>query len=92
MTMKTCDKEPILFAFGIQLRKLRIINSKTSKEIASLLSITPQAYGNIERGVSGICTTKLILLAAYYKISVLELFPEEYRDFRKTGALQRIQA
>ena len=80
--MKTCEKEPILFAIGDHLRKLRIINNKPTKEIAGILNITPQAYGNIERGETAICVTKLILLAAYYKTSIAELFPEKFRNFR----------
>lgn len=80
--MKT-DKNPLLRTIGIQIRKLRIINNKSTKEIASVLNITTQAYGNIERGETAICVTKLILLAAYYKILVIELFPEEYRGFIK---------
>ena len=80
--MKT-DNNPILKLIGSQLRKYRIINNKTTKEIASILNITPQAYGNIERGETTICVTKLILLASYYKAPLSELFPEEYRDFRK---------
>ena len=79
--MKTCEKEPILFAIGDHLRKLRIINNKTSKEIAGILNITPQAYGNIERGDTAICITKLILLAAYYKTNIAELVPEKFRNF-----------
>ena len=81
--MKTCDREPILFAIGDHLRKLRIINNKPTKEIAGVLNITTQAYGNIERGETDICATKLILLSAYYRITISELFPEQLRDFRK---------
>lgn len=80
--MKTCEKEPILFAIGDHLRKLRIINNKTTKEIAGILNITPQAYGNIERGETGICATKLILLTAYYRTTITEVFPGQFRDFR----------
>jgi transcriptional regulator with XRE-family HTH domain len=88
--MKTCDKEPILFAIGTQLRKLRIINSKTTKEIASILNITTQAYGNLERGETSICATKLILLASYYKINLTELFPEELRNFQNIEVSKKL--
>ena len=83
--MKTCEKEPILCAIGDHLRKLRIINNKPTKEIAGVLNITTQAYGNIERGETSICTTKLILLAAFYKINIAELFPEKFRNFRDSA-------
>jgi hypothetical protein len=42
--MKTCVKEEVLRAIGRQLRKLKINNDSTTKEIAALLNITPQAY------------------------------------------------
>ena len=50
--MKTCVKEELLQSIGRQLRKLKINNDCTTKEIAAVLNITPQAYGNIERGES----------------------------------------
>jgi transcriptional regulator with XRE-family HTH domain len=79
--MKTCEKDPILLDIGNHLRKLRILNNKTTKEIACVLNITSQAYGNIERGETDICVTKLISLTFYYKITITELFPEQFRSF-----------
>jgi len=79
--MKTCVKEELLRAIGSQLRKLKINKDSTTKEIAALLNITPQAYGNIERGESDICITRLILLSAYFKVSFCELIPQEYLSF-----------
>src|SRR4030095_10903773 len=81
--MKTFQKGILLQQIGMQLRKLKIDNNKTSKEIASLLKITPQAYGNIERGKSDICITRLILLAEYYKKPLVELIPIDFRRFDK---------
>lgn len=75
-------KGTMLQQIGKQLRKLKIENNRTSKEIASLLNITTQAYGNIERGESDICITRLILLAEFYKTSFLDLIPEEFRNFK----------
>lgn len=89
--MKTFQKGIVLKQIGSQLRKLKNENNKTSKELASFLSITTQAYGNIERGECDVCISKLIILAAYYKISISELLPEEYRDFRKNELLQLFQ-
>jgi transcriptional regulator with XRE-family HTH domain len=77
--MKTFQKGILLQQIGLQLRKWKIENNKTSKEIASLLNITTQAYGNIERGESDICITRLIFLTEYYKKSLADLIPNEYR-------------
>jgi transcriptional regulator with XRE-family HTH domain len=79
--MKAFQKEIILQQIGLQLRKWKIENNKTSKEIASLLNITTQAYGNIERGESDICITRLILLSEYYKKPLADLIPAEYQRF-----------
>jgi transcriptional regulator with XRE-family HTH domain len=79
--MKMFQKGSLLQQIGMQLRKLKIENNKTSKEIASLLNITTQAYGNIERGESDICITRLIFLAKYYKKSLSDLIPNEYQSF-----------
>ena len=81
--MRTHHKQSLLRQIGLQLRKLKIEHNKTSKELASLLNITPQAYGNIERGESDICITRLILLAEYYQKPLLDLIPNEYRCFEK---------
>lgn len=75
--MKTFQKETILRQIGMQLKKVKIENNKTSKEIAALLDITPQAYGNMERGESEISVTRLVLLAKIYKISLFELIPKD---------------
>lgn len=77
--MKTIKKGILLQQIGMRLRKLKIENDKTSKEVASLLNITPQAYGNMERGESDICITRLVLLAEYYNKSLMDLVPDEYQ-------------
>ena len=64
----------------MRLRKLKIENNKTSKQVASLLNITPQAYGNMERGESDICITRLVQLAEYYNKPLQELIPDEYKN------------
>ena len=79
--MKTIEQKILLKQLGKQLKKLKIENNTTTKEIASLLNITPQAYGNIERGDSGICVSKLIILAAYYKKPLIDFIPFEFRNF-----------
>jgi transcriptional regulator with XRE-family HTH domain len=78
--MKTTKKGILLQQIGLRLRKLKIENDKTSKEVASLLNITPQAYGNMERGECDICITRLVQLAEYYNKSLLDLVPNEYQN------------
>ena len=80
--MKNFQKGIILKQIGTQLKKWKIENNKTSKEIASFLNITTQAYGNIERGESDICITRLILLSEYYKKPLVDLIPEDYQNFQ----------
>jgi transcriptional regulator with XRE-family HTH domain len=78
--MKTIKKGILLQQIGMRLKKLKIDSNKSSKEVASLLNITPQAYGNMERGESDICITRLVLLAEYYNKSLQELIPDEYQN------------
>ena len=46
------------------------------------MNITTQAYGNIEKGESDICITRLILLSEYYKKPLVDLIPDEYQNFK----------
>ena len=85
--MKTFEKKDFLQHLGKQLRKLKIENNMTTKEIAYHLNISPQAYGNIERGESDICITRLIDLPAFYKIPVAKLIPKKYRSFKNTNEI-----
>lgn len=73
------ERGVFLSKIGAHLRKLRLLHEKSSKEIASYLGITTQAYGNIERGKSDVCISKLLVLAAYYEKTIAELVPEELR-------------
>lgn len=79
--MKTFQKGVLLQQIGLQLRKLKVENNKTSKEVAAFLNITTQAYGNMERGECDICITRLILLAEFYKKSLGDLIPSQYQNF-----------
>jgi transcriptional regulator with XRE-family HTH domain len=86
--MKEFQKGIILKQIGLQLRKWKIEKNKTSKEIASLLNITTQAYGNIERGECDICITRLILLSEYYNKALVDLIPNEYQNFENSHGLK----
>src|SRR4030095_392201 len=86
--MKTMEQKNLLKQLGKQLKKIKIDNNRTTKEIASLLNITPQAYGNIERGESGVCVSKLIILAAYYKKPLIDFIPFEYRNFESQSEIK----
>jgi len=76
--MKAIKKGILLQQIGMRLRRLKIESNKTSKEVASLLNITPQAYGNMERGETDICITRLVQLAEYYNKPLQELIPNEF--------------
>lgn len=83
--MKTFKKGILLQEIGMRLRKLKIESNKTSKEVASLLNITPQAYGNMERGESDICITRLVQLAEYYNKPLQELIPNQSQNCCKNS-------
>ena len=87
------EKENLLLSLGYTLRRIRLYQDRTRKELASLLKITPQAYGNIERGKSDICISKLILLSRFYEIPLINLLSHDFRNilipFEKTSNTEK---
>lgn len=72
----THDKERLLQGVGEKIRKTRLHHDKTTKEVASRLQITTQAYGNMERGRCDICISRLFQLADVYKVPVVTFMPD----------------
>ncbi len=52
-----------------RLKELRISHSLTQKEVAKLLSVSPQQYSRYENGLSGMKAPCLIILAKTYNVS-----------------------
>lgn len=53
---------------GANIKKIRLIRSIEVKELCLDLQISPAAYSNIERGITDITVSKLVLLADYFRI------------------------
>lgn len=53
---------------GANIKKIRLIRSIEVKKLCLDLEISPAAYSNIERGVTDITVSKLVLLADYFRI------------------------
>lgn len=60
--MQTAKKEKVLKAIGINIQKVRKAKAKEIKEMAALLGITTQAYGNIEHGKTDISISRILVL------------------------------
>lgn len=61
--MQTAKKENVLKAIGSNIQKVRKAKKKEPKEMAALLGITTQAYGNIENGKTDISISRILQLA-----------------------------
>jgi transcriptional regulator with XRE-family HTH domain len=66
--------KPDLLIIGNRIKTLREEKKIERKKIASLIGITPQAYGNIENGKTDISGTHLIQLAEILKVPIGNLF------------------
>ena len=61
--MQTAKKEKVLKAIGVNIQKVRKAKAKEPKEMATLLGITTQVYGNIEHGKTDISISRILELA-----------------------------
>lgn len=62
-----------LKTIGANIRKRRIENKLELKDIASKLSLTPQAYGNIENGKTNINFSHIYALSKIFNTSFSEI-------------------
>ena len=76
--MNAFEKEQLLIVVGERIRRMRLLRDKTAKEIAAYLKITTQAYGNMERGKSDICISRLIELAKYFQEPLVKILSEDH--------------
>jgi transcriptional regulator with XRE-family HTH domain len=76
--MNGLDKEKLLLSVGDRIRRMRLLQDKTTKEIAAHLNITTQAYGNMERGKCDISLSRLIELAQFFGVSLSAMLTDDY--------------
>jgi len=62
-----------LVELGDRIYHRRIVKNLTTKEIASRVSLSPEAYRNIEKGVTDLSFTTLLSLANILTVSCSEL-------------------
>ncbi len=65
--------KPTLITLGERIYHHRVLKNKTTKEIASQVSLSPEAYRNIEKGVTDPSFTTLLLIAHILKINCTDL-------------------
>ncbi len=79
------EKTRVQQKFGETVRNLREQRNISPKEIASVLDITVQQYGNIESGKSGVDIIKVYEMANFFKTSVSVLLSSElYLTYNNT--------
>ncbi|MDU6879050.1 MAG: helix-turn-helix transcriptional regulator [Clostridium botulinum] len=62
---------------GEKIRKLRLSNKKTMKELAKFLNVTEQAISQYERNIRTPNYSTLESIAKYFSVKTIELFPEQ---------------
>ena len=65
--------KPILVLLGERIYHHRVLKNYTTKAIAPLLSLTPEAYRNIEKGESDPSFTTLLLITKVLELDCFEL-------------------
>jgi transcriptional regulator with XRE-family HTH domain len=65
--------KPALFQIGQRIYHHRVIKNITTKEIASKLSLSPEAYRNIEKGNCDFSITTFLMVTSLLKMDVWEL-------------------
>jgi len=68
--------KPTLAKLGERIYHRRIYKNLAAKEIAHQLSLTPEAYRNIEKGDSDISFTTLLRITAVLNIEIIELIKD----------------
>lgn len=68
--------KPTLEELGKRIYQLRILKNLTTKQMAPMISLTPEAYRNIEKGESDPSFTTVLLICKALKIDFLELVKE----------------
>lgn len=72
---------------GANIKKIRLIRGVEVKQLCLDLHISPAAYSNIERGVTDVTISKLVLLADYLRVSYGQIL-----DFGHSGMEQQAAA
>ena len=75
--MQTAMKEKVLKAIGNNIQKIRKEKGKERKEIADLLGLSPQGYGNIENGKTDLSICHAIDLAAILQTNYQQILNVE---------------
>jgi transcriptional regulator with XRE-family HTH domain len=66
--------EELQIKIGQTIKKLRLDNNWTQEEVARQLYLCRDAYGDIERGKTDICLSRLTQIANLYSVEVTFLF------------------
>jgi|GEM_PF-2946463 len=68
--------KPTLEELGKRIYQLRVLKNLTTKQMAPMISLTPEAYRNIEKGESDPSITTVLLICKALKVDFVELIRE----------------
>lgn len=87
--MEQVDRFEILKKMlGANIKKIRLIRSIEVKKLCLDLQISPAAYSNIERGITDISVSKLVLLADYFRVSYEQILTFNPFTFDRVEAVK----
>ncbi len=64
---------PTLGELGQRIYHRRVLKNYSTKEIAPMISLTPEAYRNIEKGICDVSFTTLLLISKVLEIDFSDL-------------------
>jgi transcriptional regulator with XRE-family HTH domain len=65
--------KPTLITLGERIYHRRVLKNLTTKDIASRISLSPEAYRNIEKGITDPSFTTLMLIAKILEVNYNDL-------------------
>lgn len=68
--------KPTLAELGQKIYQLRVLKNLTTKQVAPMICLTPEAYRNIEKGESDPSITTVLLICKALKVDFGELVRE----------------
>jgi transcriptional regulator with XRE-family HTH domain len=77
---------------GGEIKKLRLVNEWTQEQVAEQLYICRDAYGDIERGKTDICLSRLAQIATFFGVDVTFLFGSSPCTTNYTQSNNRIRS
>jgi XRE family transcriptional regulator, regulator of sulfur utilization len=82
---QTMNEDRLKKQIGLKIRLLRMEKGWSRQQAAEKLELSTTAYGNMERGETDICVTRLAKVAEVFEVGLAELLGAEKTVYHLTG-------